>query len=648
MAPIPKDPATVQPTEQSDSAAINAQSPDEPSWRAEGFTEILAIARTRPSITKFFGETLRCLARLFNSPYAAIHLRYAAQVVQDDCHFGPSDPNFWKNHVQQFLTESMTEPRSRARLLKSRTGSAKVAFLSAPIHDPTGPTIGALALVVTAVQEEELTNRLASLEALCRLASFAAEFLGDACAEDGGSTAELQAHRAFSSAGALAQAASYATPAELAFALTNELCNKLGCQQVALSTVKGRHIELLSISGMDAVQKHSPGVAALTAAMEECLDAGTTIIVQRSGSWAGDRPDIVYRLHKQWHNTAGGDSVASIPLAVDGNPVLIVSFRRPPDHSFQPDELAELGTRIAPFGPALRLAQKAGRSVPRHIRERAGDIASTLIAPGRLGAKIGAMAALVASLAFFFGSADFNVTVPCVVAPAHVRHVTTPFDAVLAESLVIEGARVRRGDLLCSLDHRDLDQQRAELRAEFAVLERSIDRARADDKPVDVQLALANQQLAQARLEIVGRRIERCAVRAPIDGIVVSGDLRKRVGSVFARGEEMFAVAPLDQWTVELEVPDSRSADVAAGLTGYFASFACPDKASPFKVARVLADARNRESKNIYVAEAELNVHGDWLRPGMEGMAKIHVGRRRICWIALHRIVDYFRLKLWL
>ena len=66
-----------------------------------------------------------------------------------------------------------------------------------------------------------------------------------------------------------------------------------------------------------------------------------------------------------------------------------------------------------------------------------------------------------------------------------------------------------------------------------------------------------------------------------------------------------------------------------------------------FEVARALPEAQLRNGRNVYVAEAQVDATEDWIRPGMEGMAKIELGRRRIWWVTLHRVIDYLRLKFW-
>jgi hypothetical protein len=87
---------------------------------------------------------------------------------------------------------------------------------------------------------------------------------------------------------------------------------------------------------------------------------------------------------------------------------------------------------------------------------------------------------------------------------------------------------------------------------------------------------------------------------------------------------------------------------VVSGLRGAFASYARPEDVREFRVSRVLAGAEVRDSRNVYVAEAEIGALADWMRPGMDGVAKVRIGRRPVWWIALHRVIDYLRINLWL
>ncbi len=611
----------------------------EPPAPVDAYTEIGALVEATTSHTRLLADALKSIARQFGSPYAAIHVRYASEVLQDDWHTGPTDPQFWKHSLQEFLTESLATTMPRAKLLQAKTGSTKAAFLSAPLVDAAGSAIGALALVVAPVDDHDVATRLAALEGLSRYASLAAQLVGAKRPEVASASA---------SGRALNQAAGHSTMEELAFAITNELRNKLGCEQVALGLVQLERVNLVSISGLDSISKRSPGCASLRGAMEECVDADRPVVYQKQEGWSEESVTTGHRLHKQWHESAKGSAVASIPMRDGDRLVAVLSLRKRADDPFTRDQIDTIRKHVEPFGAALILTNRASRSLAKHCRDAVHGMVETLTTPGRLPAKIGGLLGLLATAWFFFGPITYELTVPCTVMPAHVRHVTAPFDGVLASAAVLEGDRVTQGQVLCTFDHRALDQQKVQLLAELAVLERTEDRARADNSPVEVKLALANQQLEWAKLDIVTHKIEQATLKAPFDGIVVAGDLRKRVGGVLARGDPLFKLARLDRLTLQMHVPESVSADLAVGLTGSFATYARPGRPDEMRILRVLGEAQIRDNKNVYLAEADIATPGDWMRPGMEGVAKITVGTRRVCWVALHKVVDYLRMKLWL
>lgn len=623
---------------------------DEPTAvRPDTFADITALARRSVSAVQFLSDAMRCMARHFASPYATIYVRYASEVVQDECHLGAGDPRFWKASLQEFLTESLAEPRPRAKLLRARNGDARIAFLSAPVFDPTGPAIGAVALVLAPADEEDVSARLATLEAQARLASFAAEFLGGAEGRDSLSRSGNEGAAASQGHRAIAHAGGCTTLHELAFALVNELGNKLACEQVWLGMVHGRRVRVLAISGLDEVRQQSPGVATVRAAMEECLDARTIIVSHADGEWSSEEDAPRFRLHQQWCAAAHGAAVASIPLNNNDNTVAVLGLRRRPDRPLRRAELQEVRTRVEPFAAALLLLRRANRGWLQHGADACKDAIAELLAPGRLARKTAVLITALAAIAFLFGSADYRISVPCTVRPAEIRHITAPYDALLSAVAMVAGDRVKQGDLLCTLDHRELEQEREQLRAELAVLERTRDRAMAEHSPIEAKLAIAQQHLVRTKLDLVERRIEQAALRAPIDGMVVAGDLRKRIGSVVQRGEPLFEVAPLTAWTLELAIPEHAATDVTTALAGEFVSFARPEASRPFHIDRVFGSARVIDGRNVVIAEADLALAGPtWLRPGMEGVARIHVGPRRIWWIVLHRAVDYLRLNFWL
>ena len=528
-----------------------------------------------------------------------------------------------------------------------------MAYLSAPLFDGSGGTNGAIALIARVKDQIEATNRLGLLESVCRYASLAAELTIRQSAPQpsmpGSSSAPMIRHSA-------------TTLNELAFAITNDLRNKTGCGQIALGWVRGSHVDILSISGLDEVRRNSPGITSLRGAMEECLDNGGLLVCQRDDPWAKD--DVSrHRLHLQWHRDTKGDAVASLPLRHCERTVAVLSVRRGSDRPFSRDELERIrGVLESSIVGAMVFAGVAGRSLWKHFLASLRNSGRVVTSSKWVGPKTVVTGVLAALSYLTFGTLPYRVTVPCTTAPAEVRQLSAPFEAPLLSGTIVEGDVVQKGEVLCEFDRQDLLHQQAELQAQLAVQEREQDRALANGTPHEAQLSMANQVLTKERLAIVNRRLEQAVIRAPFHGIVVAGDLRQRIGTVLPRGEPLYRIAPNDHWSIELEVPEIHVAQLEKGMHGAFSTYSQPDLVYPISVRRIRGSSGIRNGRNIFVAEAVLQSaappsaqasrgasrSSPILRPGIQGVAAVDVGRRPIWWVLSHRLLDYVRLNLWL
>jgi hypothetical protein len=134
---------------------------------------------------------------------------------------------------------------------------------------------------------------------------------------------------------------------------------------------------------------------------------------------------------------------------------------------------------------------------------------------------------------------------------------------------------------------------------------------------------------------------------APFAGIVVSGDLHQSLGSTVRRGQVLFEVTPLNSYRVILEVDESDITSIANGQAGALSLTSLPGEVLPLAVTQVTPVALSREGRSYFRVEALLARTTDRLRPGMEGVAKVEAGRRKLIWIWTHKFVDWLRLTLW-
>ncbi len=134
---------------------------------------------------------------------------------------------------------------------------------------------------------------------------------------------------------------------------------------------------------------------------------------------------------------------------------------------------------------------------------------------------------------------------------------------------------------------------------------------------------------------------------APFGGIVVRGDLSQSMGSPVERGDVLFELAPVEGFRIILEVDERDISEVAVGQRGYLTLSALPGQPLPLLVERITPVATADDGRNFFRVDAKLEEPTRALRPGMEGVAKIDVGQRRLIWIWTHSLVDWVRLWIW-
>ena len=85
----------------------------------------------------------------------------------------------------------------------------------------------------------------------------------------------------------------------------------------------------------------------------------------------------------------------------------------------------------------------------------------------------------------------------------------------------------------------------------------------------------------------------------------------------------------------------------APGQPGKLVLTALPGQVLPLTVQRITPVSIAEDGRNYFRVEAHLDEPAAGLRPGMEGVAKIEVGRRRFIWIWTHDLMDWLRLWTW-
>lgn len=592
----------------------------------DALEQTLEIVRSGLSPSAFYQELTKVFGEYAEAEIVLLEADLGGQLIAHTWRDEEKDPDTWQAPAETFLTDVRRDGEPRVCQL----GSSKVdaCLVAMPLLDDEGDVLGAFALVTHTPAIREVA---ASIRTLAMLASL-----------QGRKQAEQAAPaRKGPSGKALKRLAGFQDKHELLFAITGSLRNKAGCDVAAIGLVNGKRVKIECVSGQEEVKRGSPALMQLEGAMEECLDLNELVLVQREGG--SPSPPL---LHRAASESAGDAPIASFPVRQGEDVIAIVTLRRPKEEPFIQDELDAFAELVQPYLEGLELVDRASRSVAKHVAASTKESTRSLFARGSWGRK--AIAAAVFSFVawFAFGTTDFTIEAPCTVSATDVQHLTAPFEGRLISAPLVAGDPFRTGDILATFDATALELDASRLRADREIARLDERQALAEGDALGVSHARLQIDSLGAQLDEIEHRIEEATVRAPFDGFVLEGDLRARIGDAATQGEPLFRLARAGSLRVELAVPEGDVLHVENGFSGEFACFARPEEPGPFEVNRIFPGV-DPETEGVRVEANALDT-APWLRPGMEGVARVDVGSRKVWWVATRKLVNSMHLRFWL
>jgi multidrug resistance efflux pump len=242
----------------------------------------------------------------------------------------------------------------------------------------------------------------------------------------------------------------------------------------------------------------------------------------------------------------------------------------------------------------------------------------------------------------------FKVKTPFILEATVQQVIPAPFDGYL-DSVDVEIDSVVMGDdALGRLDTSELELQLAAAKAEKIGYTKQANAAMRDDQTAQAQIAQANSDKAAAEILLLEYMIGQARLTSPVNGTIVKGDLKRQIGAPVKTGDVLFEVAPLDTLRAVLLVPENEVFEIKVGQEGVLATASYPAQRIAFVVERINPMAEVVEQRNVFKVRVKLIEMYPWMRPGMEGVAKVSVEKRHYAWIWTRKIINWIRMKLWL
>lgn len=431
---------------------------------------------------------------------------------------------------------------------------------------------------------------------------------------------------------------------QAAMAFCNELAARFGCDRAAIGFLEGRYARLAVVSHAEKVGRKMDLPRLIEAVMEECLDQDEEVVYP-----APANASAINRAQAELVRRFGSGLVFAMPLRRGEELVgaIVLERARPVSPSQGDRSLLRLTADLAT--PRLIELKEWDRWFGARMAAGIGQGLAWVVGPRHTWSKAIALLLLACVLLGTLLKIPYRVDATFTLRADEKRVVAAAFDGFLEEAPVYPGSEVRKGEtLLARLETAETRSRLATREAEARAYAKEAALALREGKTADSQIAAAKGEQAEAECAMLRERVARAEMLAPCDGVVLAGDWKNRLGGPVKLGDTLFEIAPLSDLEAELFVSDEDIADIRPEQKGELAVAGNPALHFAFTIERISPAAEVVKQKNVFRVLVRLDERAGWLRPGMEGVAKINVDERGPFAIWTRKAVNWLRMKLWL
>jgi len=437
--------------------------------------------------------------------------------------------------------------------------------------------------------------------------------------------------------------ASYERAKPASFALVNHIESHWACSRVSLGFVEEQYIAVHAMSNTEEIVRKMEAVRLIESAMEECADQDTEVEIPRS---EGLR---IVRATKELAMKCEDIAVLSVPLRYNEAVFGVLTLERQTGEQFTDvdvDSLRLLGELVQ---NPLSLLHRHDRWWGRRCADLCKDKLEMLLGPEHTWIKLLSIVLVLLIGFMLFGKGVYRVEGTFVVGVDDRAVIAVPFDAEIMAVHVRPGDEVLSDEtILLEFDTIELELQLATTEATLAKAQREVSVAQREHDEATAKMARTDVDKAQAEIDLLTHRLNVASATAPISGNVLSGDLERLVGLPVTRGEVLMEIAPLASFYADILVNQSQILDVQVGQTGEVATAAYPGFYIPMVVEAIEPLGQVGDLETVFRVRAKLTESPTWLRPGMEGVAKVDAGRKHYIVMWTKPVVDWIRMWLWI
>lgn len=256
---------------------------------------------------------------------------------------------------------------------------------------------------------------------------------------------------------------------------------------------------------------------------------------------------------------------------------------------------------------------------------------------------------LVCLLAVF--PVDYVIKSPATLEGRVQQAITVPFDGYLAAIEVGAGDLLEEGQVVARLDDAELNLQLNQAHNDFSTNEKQHRQALAKLEYSEAKRFAFERDKARIDIQLLEKQLAKLNLKAPVAGVIISGDMSRATGAAVEKGQVLFEMAPQDDYRVVIDIDEKDIRHIASDQLGELVLTGFGGDSMAITVDVVSAIFTQQEGGRFYRCEARLSDSNQFveerLRPGMQGTAGVVVGEKVLGALLLDPLLSWFKLKLW-
>ena len=363
--------------------------------------------------------------------------------------------------------------------------------------------------------------------------------------------------------------------------------------------VEGDGIRLRAISRTERFDRKMESAQLLEAAMEECLDQGEVLVFPTQNDHGPLlRDHQVYQRHEDLR------FLCSIPMAQGEETVGVLSCERSVG-AFTEAEIQQMQLTCELLGYRLADLKLKDRWLGARMKDGVKEFSARLLGPEQTWVKLISILMFLGIVALFLIHVPYRVEANFILKSDEAYYQSVPFDSYIESVFKEAGDVVAAGEPVLKLDTDSLELEEASVLADLNRFRREAEKARASRQLADMRISEALEAQNQAQLELIQWRIQQATLTSPIDGLLVEGDLKERLGAPVGEGEVLLRIARIDQLYVEANSDERDVDEILTAETGEIAFVSQPKVKFPVAIVRVEPSAVAKTGENVFVVRAD-------------------------------------------